>query len=77
LTALYAVTKNNTLMTECVLVVACSILVADELSRATNVAVAGMKNAPWQGSNGVITEGASPSSNNDGVYFKCKLHCLR
>jgi hypothetical protein len=32
-----------------------------------------MKNAPWQGTNGVITEGASPSSNNDGVYFKCNL----
>jgi hypothetical protein len=29
-----------------------------------------MKNAPWQGSNGVITEGASPSSNDDGIYFK-------
>ncbi|KAI0750298.1 hypothetical protein C8Q80DRAFT_1353554 [Daedaleopsis nitida] len=38
--------------------------------KATNVAAAGMKNAPWQGSNGVITEGASPNSNGDGVYFK-------
>ncbi|KAI0750302.1 endo-1,6-alpha-mannosidase [Daedaleopsis nitida] len=53
LVALYATTKDSSLMTE-----------------ATNVAAAGMKNAPWQGSNGVITEGASPNSNGDGVYFK-------
>jgi hypothetical protein len=30
-----------------------------------------MKNAPWQGTDGVITEGSSPNENNDGVYFKC------
>ncbi len=36
------------------------------------VAAAAMKNGPWQGSNGVITEGASPNSQNDGVYFKCQ-----
>jgi hypothetical protein len=29
-----------------------------------------MKNAPWQGANGVITEGASPDVDNDDVYFK-------
>jgi hypothetical protein len=38
--------------------------------RATNVVAAGMKNAPWQGANGVITEGASPDVDNDDVYFK-------
>ena len=26
-----------------------------------------MKNAPWQGDNGVITEGVSRDKNNDGV----------
>ena len=36
------------------------------------VAAAAMKNGPWQGSNGVITEGASPNTSNDGVYFKCE-----
>jgi hypothetical protein len=30
-----------------------------------------MKNAPWQGANGVITEGASRAKPNDSVYFKC------
>jgi hypothetical protein len=30
-----------------------------------------MKNAPWQGANGVITEGASRTKPNDNVYFKC------
>ena len=36
------------------------------------MAAAAMKNGPWQGSNGVITEGASPNEANDGVYFKCQ-----
>ncbi|KAF7771085.1 CAZyme family GH76 [Agaricus bisporus var. burnettii] len=35
----------------------------------TTVAAA-VKNAPWQGSDGIITEGVSTSSNNDGVGFK-------
>ncbi|PPQ91191.1 hypothetical protein CVT25_001207 [Psilocybe cyanescens] len=35
----------------------------------TTVAAA-VKNAPWQGSNGIITEGASTDSNNDSVGFK-------
>ncbi|KAF5360085.1 hypothetical protein D9758_007579 [Tetrapyrgos nigripes] len=35
-----------------------------------NIAAAAMKSAPWQGSDGIITEGASPNSNNDGVGFK-------
>ncbi|KAI0780123.1 glycoside hydrolase family 76 protein [Fomes fomentarius] len=39
-------------------------------TKVTQVAAAAMKNGPWQGSNGVITEGASPNSSNDGVYFK-------
>lgn len=39
-----------------------------------NIAAVAMKNPPWQGSNGVITEGASPDSNNDGVGFKGTLH---
>ncbi|KXN83969.1 Mannan endo-1,6-alpha-mannosidase DCW1 [Leucoagaricus sp. SymC.cos] len=39
-------------------------------SLMVTIAAAAMKNAPWQGSDGIITEGASPSSNNDGVGFK-------
>lgn len=35
----------------------------------TTVAAA-VKNAPWQGSDGIITEGSSTTSNNDGVGFK-------
>ncbi|KAF9499350.1 endo-1,6-alpha-mannosidase [Pleurotus eryngii] len=38
-----------------------------------NVLIASTKGAPWQGSNGVITEGSSPNSNNDGVSFKSVL----
>ncbi|KAF4570070.1 hypothetical protein EYR40_009056 [Pleurotus pulmonarius] len=38
-----------------------------------NVLIASTKGAPWQGSNGVITEGSSPNSNNDGVGFKSVL----
>lgn len=38
-------------------------------SMITTVAAA-VKNAPWQGSDGIITEGVSTSSNNDGVGFK-------
>ncbi|KAL1742763.1 glycoside hydrolase family 76 protein [Schizophyllum fasciatum] len=37
---------------------------------ATNAAV---KTSAWQGSNGIITEGASPAQNNDGVGFKAIL----
>ncbi|KAJ3844972.1 endo-1,6-alpha-mannosidase [Lentinula raphanica] len=36
----------------------------------TNIAAAAIKSSAWEGSNGIITEGASPSSNNDGVGFK-------
>jgi hypothetical protein len=36
----------------------------------TNMIAAAVRNSQWQGSNGVITEGASPNSNNDGVGFK-------
>ncbi|KAI0717506.1 glycoside hydrolase family 76 protein [Cerioporus squamosus] len=39
-------------------------------TKMIQVAAAAMKNGPWQGSNGVITEGASPNAQNDGVYFK-------
>jgi hypothetical protein len=39
--------------------------------RMTNVAVAAMKNGPWQGPNAVITEGKSIDKQDDGVYFKC------
>ena len=37
---------------------------------ATVTSNAAMKSSAWAGSNGVVTEGASPSSNNDGVGFK-------
>ncbi|KAE9399367.1 endo-1,6-alpha-mannosidase [Gymnopus androsaceus JB14] len=36
----------------------------------TNIAAAAIKSSAWQGDNGIITEGASPTSNNDGVGFK-------
>ncbi|KZT68825.1 endo-1,6-alpha-mannosidase [Daedalea quercina L-15889] len=35
-----------------------------------DVVAAGTKNAPWQGSDGIITEAASDTSNNDGAGFK-------
>jgi hypothetical protein len=31
-----------------------------------------MKNGPWQGANGVVTEGNHPDKADDSVYFKCK-----
>lgn len=34
------------------------------------IVAAAVKNAPWQGSDGIITEGVSTTSNNDGVGFK-------
>ncbi|KAJ6471896.1 endo-1,6-alpha-mannosidase [Mycena sanguinolenta] len=38
-----------------------------------NILNAAVKTNVWQGSNGVITEGASPSANNDDVGFKSVL----
>ncbi|KAJ6485521.1 endo-1,6-alpha-mannosidase [Mycena sanguinolenta] len=38
-----------------------------------NILNAAVKTTAWQGSNGVITEGASPNANNDGVGFKAVL----
>ncbi|KAK0203181.1 endo-1,6-alpha-mannosidase [Desarmillaria ectypa] len=35
-----------------------------------NVLASAVKSSAWQGSDGIITEGTSPSSNNDGVGFK-------
>ena len=35
-----------------------------------NVANAAMKTRSWAGEDGIITEGASPKENNDGVGFK-------
>ncbi|KAK0207696.1 endo-1,6-alpha-mannosidase [Armillaria fumosa] len=39
-------------------------------SLLANVVASAVKSSAWQGSDGIITEGASPSSNNDGVGFK-------
>ncbi|KAJ3732041.1 endo-1,6-alpha-mannosidase [Lentinula guzmanii] len=36
----------------------------------TDIAAAAIKSSVWEGSNGIITEGASPTANNDGVGFK-------
>ncbi|KAH9836681.1 endo-1,6-alpha-mannosidase [Rhodofomes roseus] len=36
----------------------------------TDVVAAGTKNAPWQGTDGIITEAAGDTSNNDGAGFK-------
>lgn len=35
-----------------------------------NIVAAAVKNKAWQGTNGIITEGASTTVNNDGVGFK-------
>ncbi|KAF9526516.1 endo-1,6-alpha-mannosidase [Crepidotus variabilis] len=35
-----------------------------------NIVAAAVKSSLWQGSDGIISEGASPNSNNDGVGFK-------
>ncbi|KAF8906113.1 glycoside hydrolase family 76 protein [Mucidula mucida] len=39
-------------------------------SLMVNTVAKGVKSGAWQGDNGIITEGASPNSNNDGVGFK-------
>ncbi|KIK69955.1 hypothetical protein GYMLUDRAFT_34359 [Collybiopsis luxurians FD-317 M1] len=39
-------------------------------SLMTNIAAGAIKSSVWEGSNGIITEGASPTANNDGVGFK-------
>ncbi|KAJ4494576.1 endo-1,6-alpha-mannosidase [Lentinula edodes] len=39
-------------------------------SLMTNITAAAVKSPVWQGSNGIITEGASKTSDNDGVGFK-------
>lgn len=36
----------------------------------SNVVAAGTKKSPWQGSDGIITEAADDTSNNDGAGFK-------
>jgi hypothetical protein len=35
-----------------------------------NILAKAVKSSAWQGSDGIITEGSSPSSNNDSVGFK-------
>jgi len=35
-----------------------------------NIVAAAVKSSAWQGADGIITEGASPSKDNDGVGFK-------
>ncbi|KAG6839659.1 hypothetical protein C0991_000430 [Blastosporella zonata] len=35
-----------------------------------NTVAASVKSSTWEGSDGIITEGASTTSNNDGVGFK-------
>lgn len=41
---------------------------------ALDVTNAAVKSTVWQGSDGVITEGADTTANNDGVGFKGKIH---
>ncbi|KAJ3875406.1 glycosyl hydrolase family 76-domain-containing protein [Lentinula edodes] len=41
-------------------------------SLMTNITAAAVKSPVWQGSNGIITEGASKTSDNDGVGFKAQ-----
>ncbi|EIW78460.1 hypothetical protein CONPUDRAFT_145683 [Coniophora puteana RWD-64-598 SS2] len=42
-------------------------------STLENTIVAATKNAPWQGDNGIITEGSSDSTDNDSAGFKSVL----
>jgi len=35
-----------------------------------DIVAAAVKSSAWEGSDGIITEGSSPTSNNDGVGFK-------
>ncbi|KAI0727610.1 endo-1,6-alpha-mannosidase [Fomitopsis betulina] len=42
-------------------------------SLMSNVVAAGTKKSPWQGSDGIITEAADDTSNNDGAGFKAVL----
>jgi len=39
-------------------------------NRLESIVAASTKSLAWEGSNGIITEGASPNQNNDGVEFK-------
>ncbi|KAG6841184.1 hypothetical protein C0991_000981 [Blastosporella zonata] len=39
-----------------------------------NTVAASVKSSAWEGSDGIITEGASTTSNNDGVGFKGSSH---
>ncbi|KAJ6621510.1 endo-1,6-alpha-mannosidase [Mycena sp. CBHHK59/15] len=41
-----------------------------------NILNAAVKTNVWEGSDGIITEGASPTSNNDGVGFKVMYNAL-
>jgi hypothetical protein len=36
----------------------------------TNVATAAMKHGPWQGANGIITEGKDDTRSDNGQFFK-------
>jgi hypothetical protein len=50
------------------------------LVRMVNIVAAAVKSSAWQGSDGIITEGVSTTSNNDGVGFKGSLRryqCVR
>jgi hypothetical protein len=38
--------------------------------RAINILNAAVKTTAWEGADGIITEGVSTASNNDGVGFK-------
>lgn len=39
-------------------------------ARMINILNAAVKTTAWEGSDGIITEGVSTTSNNDGVGFK-------
>lgn len=38
--------------------------------RMVTIVAAAVKSSAWEGSDGIITEGSSPGSNNDDVGFK-------
>lgn len=40
------------------------------MDRASRTVAVATKGGPWQGSDGIITEGSNTSSNDDGVGFK-------
>ncbi len=48
----------------------CILLICELADRMAFVVANATKSSAWEGSNGIITEGSSTKSDNDGVGFK-------